>query len=242
MAAENSARKNSRATYVVTICERLGSDGPVGARARSASRGIAGCDRLEGHGSSVTETASSETDCTRDSAADPASNRNRASQRSGAIRRTRPGFPCPERMAATRPRCRQSAEAAAGSPSREARSVNAGARLMPDAICSSGRSLRLGKSTIDHDAFGRSLMLPATNLPVASLLIPLTWTHSLDSSRRNSLPPDQTASGPRAGSGAWAIIHEARDRDDAQLLEAFLCALQRRCGCVAAPGRNGRAR
>ena len=38
------------------------------AGARRASRGIAGCGRLEGHGSSVTETASSETDCTRDSA------------------------------------------------------------------------------------------------------------------------------------------------------------------------------
>ena len=37
-------------------------------RARCASRGIAGCGRLEGHGAGVTETASSETDCTRDSA------------------------------------------------------------------------------------------------------------------------------------------------------------------------------
>ena len=35
---------------------------------RCASRGIAGCGRLEGHGSSVIETASSATDCTRDSA------------------------------------------------------------------------------------------------------------------------------------------------------------------------------
>ena len=42
-------------------------------------------------------------------------------------------------------------------------------------------------------------MLPAKNLPVASPLIPLTWTHSLGSSRRNSLPPELTASGWRAG-------------------------------------------
>ena len=42
-------------------------------------------------------------------------------------------------------------------------------------------------------------MLPVKNLPVASPLMPLTWTHSLGSSRRNSLPPDRTASGRRAG-------------------------------------------
>ena len=79
---------------------------------------------------------------------------------------------------------------------REARHRRA---MSPDAIRSSGRSLRLGKSTIVPDTFGRLLMLPASNLPVASLLIPLTWTHSFGSSRRNSLLPDRTASGPRAG-------------------------------------------
>jgi len=39
-----------------------------GLRAGCASRGSAGRGRLEGHGPCITETASSETDCTRDSA------------------------------------------------------------------------------------------------------------------------------------------------------------------------------
>lgn len=39
---------------------------------------IAGRGRLEGRGLGDTETASSETDCTRDSVTDPAANRNRA--------------------------------------------------------------------------------------------------------------------------------------------------------------------
>jgi hypothetical protein len=42
------------------------------------------------------------------------------------------------------------------------------------------------------------VMLPVSNLFVASLLIPLTWTHSVGSSRRNSLPAERTASGPPA--------------------------------------------
>lgn len=41
---------------------------------------IAGRGRLEGRGFCFTETASSETDCTRDSGTDPAANRNRAYQ------------------------------------------------------------------------------------------------------------------------------------------------------------------
>jgi len=41
---------------------------------------IAGRGRLEGRGFGVAETASSETDCTRDSGTDPAGDRNRAYQ------------------------------------------------------------------------------------------------------------------------------------------------------------------
>ena len=54
--------------------ELLSRIGHVGCRAnlvpdpQRASRGTAGCGRLERHGSSVIETASSKTDCTRDSA------------------------------------------------------------------------------------------------------------------------------------------------------------------------------
>jgi hypothetical protein len=82
----------------------------------------------------------------------------------------------------------------------------AGARLSPDAIRSSGRSRGLGKSTIDPDPFGQPLMLPVTNLLVASLLIPLTWTHSVGSSRPLSLPPERTASGARAGARSATAV------------------------------------
>ena len=55
-----SARSNARH-------ERHLAARRAGAR-NARPRGIAGCGRLEGHGSRVIETASSETDCTRDSA------------------------------------------------------------------------------------------------------------------------------------------------------------------------------
>ena len=47
------------------------------------------------------------------------------------------------------------------------RAESAGARFWPNAISSSGRSLRLGKSTIGLDPFAQSLMLPAKDLPVS---------------------------------------------------------------------------
>ena len=41
---------------------------------------------------------------------------------------------------------------------------------MPNAIRSSGRSVRLGKSTVGPDPFAHPLMLPAADLPAASAL------------------------------------------------------------------------
>ena len=62
--------------------------------------------------------------------------------------------------------------------------VRSGALYGRTPICSSGRSLRLGKSTVGPEPLARPSMLPVSNLPVASPLIPLTCTHSLGSSRR----------------------------------------------------------
>ena len=42
-------------------------------------------------------------------------------------------------------------------------------------------------------------MLPVSNLLAGTLPCPLDCKHGSPGSRRNSLPPDQTASGPRAG-------------------------------------------
>jgi hypothetical protein len=167
----------------------------IRAPARSASRGIAGGGRLERHGPGIFETASSETS---------------ASNKASARRRTRRGFPCRERMAATRWRCRQSVEAAAGSPSRESAERQRRRAVRAERHSLLGRSRGLGKSTIARDPFGQPLMLPVKDLLVASLLIPLTCTHSLGDSRPLSLPSERTASGPRAG--AARVARDCRRR------------------------------
>jgi hypothetical protein len=118
------------------------------------SRGTAGGDRLERHGSRITETASSATDCTRDSARTRPqigiARLSEAAQAGG----TRCGFPCRERLTATRQRCRQPRRTPPAVPrekSAERRSrqsletcgAHTGARGMPAAIRSFACSLRL---------------------------------------------------------------------------------------------------
>jgi hypothetical protein len=84
-------------------------------QARRGNAWITGRGRLEGRGS-VSPNRVERDGLHARFRSGPSSNRNRASQCNRAIRRTRCGFPRPERMRTTRQRCRQSAEAATGDP------------------------------------------------------------------------------------------------------------------------------
>jgi len=95
-------------------------------RERSASRRTARCGRLEGHGLGVSETASERDGLHARFRSGPTSNRNRASQRWPRNPANEMRFPVSrEDGGNASPRCRQSAEAAAGSPSTESASSGA---------------------------------------------------------------------------------------------------------------------
>ena len=109
------------------------------------------------------------------------------------------------------------------------RPLSAGRALPPNAIRSCGRSLRLGKSTIGPDAFAQPLMLPARNLPVASLLMPLTCTRS-----SRLLPAEFAPSGPNG-------VRVGAERGEVSLVASVRLS---RCRLVAdkSNGGQGRAR